>query len=199
VFAAGLPKAVALRTLDLDDRLPAVLLLSGGFGVGPTIELIRSFGREEPVCRLLVVAGANEKLRREAESLSKTIRTPLHVYGFVSNIHVMMDACDLVITKPGGLTTSEVLAKAKPLVIIDPIPGQEQRNCEHVLEAGAAARLFDVEDAYYKVRQLLADRSKLAQMSRNARRLGRPRAAADIVADILKRVSSSALDRAEGP
>ncbi len=187
VFQQGQSKANALQALGLPSDLPVVLLLGGGFGVGPTLELIRAFGQEEPVCRLVVVAGANAKLKAEAEALAATIRTPVVVHGFVSNIHVMMDACDLVISKPGGLTTSEVLAKGRPMLVINPIPGQEQRNCETVLEAGAAARLFEVEDAYFKVKSLLEDREHLARMSGQARRMGRPGAAAEIVADILAR------------
>jgi processive 1,2-diacylglycerol beta-glucosyltransferase len=187
VFERSQRKEDALRSLGLDSDFPVVLLLGGGFGIGPTLELIRSFGQEPPICRLLVVTGANEKLRKQAELLADAIRTPVNVYGFVSNIHVMMDASDLVISKPGGLTTSEVLAKGKPMLVIDPIPGQEQRNCEAVLEAGAAARLFEVEDAYYKVASLLNDRSRLMQMGSNARKMGRPHAAAAIVADILRR------------
>jgi processive 1,2-diacylglycerol beta-glucosyltransferase len=92
-----------------------------------------------------------------------------------------------VISKPGGLTTSEVLAKGRPMLVINPIPGQEQRNCETVLEAGAAARLFEVEDAYFKVKSLLEDRDRLDQMGIRAKRMGRPNAAAAIVADILAR------------
>jgi processive 1,2-diacylglycerol beta-glucosyltransferase len=187
VFQQGQSKADALKTLGLPDDLPVVLLLSGGFGVGPTLDLIRAFGQEEPVCRLVVVAGANEAMKHEAEALAATIRTPVVVHGFVSNIHVMMDACDLVISKPGGLTTSEVLAKGRPMLVINPIPGQEQRNCETVLEAGAAARLFEVEDAYYKVRSLLQDRELMDHMSRRAKRMGHPEAATAIVADILSR------------
>ncbi len=187
VFEKQQSKDEALQALGIDSDLPVVLLLGGGFGVGPTLELIRSFGQETPVCRLLVVTGANEKLRKQAEILAGTVSTPMTVYGLVSNIHVMMDACDLVITKPGGLTTSEVLAKGKPMLVIDPIPGQEQRNCEEVLEAGAAARLFEAEDACYKVASLLNDRPRLAQMECNARKIGKPRAAAAIVADILRR------------
>ena len=187
VFEKGQSKTEALKTLGLPADLPVVLLLSGGFGVGPALDLIRAFGQEEPVCRLVVIAGANEKMKQEAEALAATIRTPVVVHGFVSNIHVMMDACDLVISKPGGLTTSEVLAKGRPMLAINPIPGQEQRNCETVLEAGAAARLFEVEDAYFKVKSLLEDRERLAEMSRRAELLAHPDAATVIVADILAR------------
>jgi processive 1,2-diacylglycerol beta-glucosyltransferase len=187
VFQKSQSKAGALEALGLPDDLPVVLLLSGGFGVGPTLDLIRAFGQEEPVCRLVVVAGANAAMKREAEALAATIRTPVVVHGFVANIHVMMDACDLVISKPGGLTTSEVLAKGRPMLVINPIPGQEQRNCETVLEAGAAARLFEVEDAYFKVKSLLADRARLQHMGERARAMGHPGAAATIVADILSK------------
>lgn len=187
VFAETLSRQDALRALGLDSALPVVLLLTGGFGVGPAVELLRSFGDQEPVCQLVVVAGANEKLQRQAESVARTLRTPVRVYGFVNNIHTLMDASELIITKPGGLTTSEILAKGKPMLVIDPIPGQEQRNCEVVLEAGLAARLFDAEDAYFKVKALLEDRRRLADMASHAVRLGHPQAAMDIAADILRR------------
>lgn len=187
VFRQAQAKAEALKSLGIPGDLPVVLLLSGGFGVGPTLDLIRAFSQEEPVCRLVVVAGANAAMQREAEELARGSRTPVSVYGFVNNIHVMMDAADLVISKPGGLTTSEVLAKGRPLLVINPIPGQEQRNCETVLEAGAAARLFEVEDAYHKVRALLEDKERLTTMAARARQMGKPDAAAVIVRDILAR------------
>lgn len=187
VFATSEPKAVARRRLGLNPTLSTVLVLSGGFGVGPTTNLVRAF-RETPIDgQIIVVAGANEKLRRQAQAEASRSRTPTVVYGFVNNIHEMMDAADLVITKPGGLTSSEVLAKGIPMMIVDPIPGQEQRNCEYLLEAGAAVRLFDIEDAPHKVNRLLRDRSLLAEMRTRAVRTGRPDAAVTIVRDIVRR------------
>ncbi len=185
VFETCLSRTEALTRLDLPADLPAVLILSGGCGIGPTLELIRSFEREKPFCRLLVVAGSNEQLRHDAEELAARIETPVSVYGFVRNIDVMMDACELIVTKPGGLTSSEALAKSKPMLIVNPIPGQEQRNCEVLLESGAAARLFEVDDACHKIRTLLSDPPRLQRMSRSARDLSRPSAARTIAADIL--------------
>lgn len=192
VFSSSLPAAKAREKLGLRDPRPCVLLLSGGFGVGPTSDLITALGALPLGCRLLVVAGANEELKKQAEEAAARTRMPVTVFGFVNNIHELMDASDLVISKPGGLTTSEVLAKGKPLLIVDPIPGQEQRNCEYLLEAGAAARLFDIEDAGYKVQTLLSDPKRLARMSQCARRLGKPQAAADIVRNILRRARAPA-------
>jgi len=187
VFAKGLSKEAARKQLGFDPSQPAVLVLSGGFGVGPAVELIKSAGAAELNCRLLVVAGANEELKERAEAAARNSSTPVTVFGFVNNIHELMDASDLIISKPGGLTTSEVMAKGKPILIIDPIPGQEQRNCEHLLEAGAAARLFDVEDAGHKIQSLLSDKARLARMGRNALKIGHADAAVDVAGDILKR------------
>jgi processive 1,2-diacylglycerol beta-glucosyltransferase len=97
-----------------------------------------------------------------------------------------MDASDVIIGKPGGLTTSEVLAKAKPMIIIDPIPGQEQRNCEYLLESGAAVRLYEPEDAPFKAQTILEDPALRRRMQQKARRISHPNAATDIAKDILR-------------
>lgn len=190
-FESRLSPQAARRKLGADPRLATVLMLGGGFGVGPTVELIRAFREATVPCQLLVVAGANEKMRAEAEAAIREIGLRAKVYGFVTNIHELMDAADLVITKPGGLTSSEVLAKGKPMLIVDPIPGQEQRNCEHLLEAGAALRLYDVNDGPWKAAALLADPSRLQEMRRHAEAIARPAAARDIAEDVLKRLSTN--------
>lgn len=187
VFAKSEPAAQARRRLGLDPDLPAVLLLSGGFGVGPTAELISSFKDERPACQLLVVAGANVAMKARAELAAAGIRRPVKVFGFVNNMHELMDAADIVVSKPGGLTTSELLTKGKPLVIVDPIPGQEQRNAEYLMEAGAGVRLYDVADAPFRVAELLETPGRLDAMRRSAAAIGHPNAAIDIVQDLLKR------------
>jgi len=186
-FARSEPPEAPRRKLGLRPDLPALLLLSGGCGVGPACELIASLRELTHPCQLLVVAGNNAKLKAEAKAAAATLRIPSTVYGFVNNMHELMDAADIVISKPGGLTSSEVLAKGKPLIVIDPIPGQEQRNCEYLLEASAALRHFEVEDAPYKIESLLADAPRRVRMAQNARALGRPQAAAEIVADVVRR------------
>ena len=187
VFGRSETQRDARRRLGLDAGLPAVLVISGGFGVGPTADLLLSFQDSRSDCQIIVVAGRNETMKGEAEAAARKLPMPVKVYGFVNNVHELMDAADVIVSKPGGLTSSEVLAKGKPLVIVDPIPGQEQRNCEYLLESGAAVRLFDVEDASHKIRSLLGDTARLASMARSAKRLGRPGAATDIVANILER------------
>jgi len=186
VFSQSETPETARHNIGIAENIPTVLLLSGGFGVGPTADLIRSFGQVSVNCQLLVVAGANEKLKKEAIAAADGLKIPVKVFGFVNNIHEMMDASDVIISKPGGLTTSEVLAKGKPMIVIDPIPGQEQRNCEYLLEAGAAMRLYEPEDAPYKVQALLADPARLARMRRNAVKIGHPFAAREIAKDVVE-------------
>jgi processive 1,2-diacylglycerol beta-glucosyltransferase len=89
-------------------------------------------------------------------------------------------AADLVVSKPGGLTTSETLARGAAMVIIDPIPGQETRNSDFLLENGAAIKVNNLGALAHKIERLLADPPKLEQLKANARRLGRPRAAFDV-------------------
>ena len=96
-----------------------------------------------------------------------------------------MTASDLVLGKPGGLTTSEALAKGLVFVIVNPIPGQEERNSDHLLEGGVAIRCNNLPTLSYKLDRLLADPKRFASMQTNAQRMGRPNAAAEIVEQLI--------------
>lgn len=185
VFAVSQPVVAARSKLGLRSDMPVVLVLCGGFGVGPVIDLMKTFRGELLAAQVVVIAGRNAALREEAEAIARTVSMPMRVEGFVTNMHLWLNASDLVVSKPGGLTTAEALAMGKPMVIVDPIPGQEQRNAEMLLEEGAAVRLFEAADASWKIGSLLNDPARLALLSANARRLGRPSATADIVAAVL--------------
>jgi len=188
IFSQSMSSEEAKARLGLDRNLPAILILGGGFGVGPTAQLLGSFINVGAQCQIMVVAGKNQEMQRNAEAIGQTLQCPVKVFGFVNNIHELMDASDLIISKPGGLTSCEVLAKKKPLAIIDPIPGQEQRNCEYLLEIGAAVRLYDIDDAPYKIRELLNDKGRMQQMANNAGKAARPNASLDIIKDVIASV-----------
>ena len=142
---------------------------------------------EPPPCQLLVVAGKSPELEQAAQQAVAGSALTATVYGFVSNVHELMDAADVIISKPGGLSTAEALAKGRPMMIVEPIPGQEQRNAEWLLENGAAVRLHEAVDTSWKLGTLLADPARLAALAENAAKLGRPTAAADILADVVRR------------
>jgi processive 1,2-diacylglycerol beta-glucosyltransferase len=103
-------------------------------------------------------------------------------------MHELMAVADILLTKPGGLTSSEALAMGKPLFIINPIPGQEAANSDFLLERGAAAKVNRVEDLPFRLQQLLGSK-KLAEMARAAKALGRPKAAEAICNAVVNRLS----------
>ena len=187
-FSRRCPPSEGRRLLGLRSDLPLALVLSGGYGVGPTVALLQACAIEPPPCQFLVVAGHNPKLERAARKAVAGTRLVVAIYGFVDNIDAFMDAADLVIGKSGGLTTAEALSKGRPMLIVDPIPGQEQRNAEWLLEGGAAMRLHEVADAPWKIRSLFNDPAQLDAMTVCATVLGRPGAANDILADVHARI-----------
>jgi processive 1,2-diacylglycerol beta-glucosyltransferase len=183
------PKSVR-RTLGLRDDLPVVLALSGGFGMGPLAKILAELDKVDRPFQTLVVTGRNEELRRELAAQDR--RHPTRVLGYASNMHELMSVADLIISKPGGLTTSELLAMGKPLFIVNPIPGQEAANSDFLLEHGAAAKANRVEDLPYRIEQLLGTR-KLAEMAKVAKALGRPDAAREICEAVVERLAKPCL------
>jgi processive 1,2-diacylglycerol beta-glucosyltransferase len=172
--------------LGLNPDLPGILILAGGFGTGPLAEVLQEIDRCSLPVQALVVCGKNEPLRKKLAAMK--CRIPIQVFGFVHNMHELMAASDLVITKPGGLTTSEALALGKPLLIFRPIPGQEAANSDFLLQQGAAMKANRAADLPYCLEQALQP-DQLAKMSRQARRLGRPQAAQTICQTVLDQLA----------
>jgi processive 1,2-diacylglycerol beta-glucosyltransferase len=181
------PKAVR-KSMGLRDDLPILLVPSGGFGMGPVAEILSELDRVSTAFQTVVVTGRNEELRRELAAQDR--KHPTQVLGYASNMHELMAISDLIITKPGGLTTSEALAMGKPLFIINPIPGQEAANSDFLLERGAAAKVNRVEDLPFRLENLLGTK-KLTDMARAAKALGRPEAAAAVCKEVVRRIQDS--------
>ena len=177
------PETVRLR-YGLREDLPVVLLLGGGFGMGPVTEILEVIDPMAKPLQILVVAGRNEALRREVASTQH--HQSVTTLGFVTNMNELMSVSELIITKPGGLTASEALALGKPLFIYNPIPGQEAANSDFLLEHGAATKVNRLEDIPPRLGQLLGS-EKLKEMARAAKALGRPQAARDICREIKRR------------
>jgi processive 1,2-diacylglycerol beta-glucosyltransferase len=182
----------AIRTeFSFRKSIPTLLVLGGGFGMGPVREILGELDKIDRSLQVIVVCGKNEKLRKQIAAEPKKHAT--QVLGFTTNMQELMAASDLILTKPGGLTASEALALGKPLVILNPIPGQEAANSDFLLEEGAAVKVNCVEDLPFKITQLL-DSKELAAMSRAARQLGRPNAAIAICSAVLERVAPASLE-----
>jgi processive 1,2-diacylglycerol beta-glucosyltransferase len=169
----------------LRDDQPVILLLGGGFGWGPISETLAELDKISTRFQTVVVCGRNAELRREVAAQDR--KHPTHVLGFVSNMNELMAVSDLVITKPGGLTTSEAMASNLPMVIVNPIPGQEAANSDFLLQAGAAIKVNRVEEMSHRIEQLLTSK-KLATMAKAAKAIGKPTAAANVCEEVLRRV-----------
>lgn len=171
------------------DR-PVILQLAGGFGVGPVKELTKSLLAIERPVELVVVAGRNAKLKAQLERGLEAGRHRVQVLGFTDQIDELMAAADVVVSKPGGLTTSEVLARGAAMVIVNPIPGQEGRNSDFLLESGAAIKVNNPATLSYKVAALLDDEPRLRQLRECAAKAGRPRAAYAVAEEGLRLIGA---------
>ena len=185
VFGEPREQAACAAEFGLDPRKTTLLMMSGGAGVGGIGTLAERLLRLEGDFQLVALAGRNETLLKELQRLSACYPGRLFPMGFTRVIERMMAASDLAITKPGGLTTSECLAVGLPMIVVSPIPGQEERNADFLLENGAAMKACDAGALAWRVSALLNDRSRLADMRDNALRLGRAGAARDVLAFVL--------------
>jgi processive 1,2-diacylglycerol beta-glucosyltransferase len=194
LFAKPVNKSEARKHLGLDAGATMVLISAGGYGIGPVQQLVKDLLALERPWQIVAIAGKSEKTRKHLEELAKTggklpSGSPrLCPVGFTTEMDKYMAAADLMVGKAGGLTTSEALARGLPMALIEPIPGQEERNADHLLEAGAAIRCNNLPAAAWKISALLDDAARLEKMRYAAKSLGRPRAAADIAEDALRLV-----------
>jgi processive 1,2-diacylglycerol beta-glucosyltransferase len=185
IFAEPKDKRAMRRKHGLDEDRLTILVSAGGFGVGPVGHLIATLARLEHPARVVAVCGRNEALKNQLSEAVRKFprRSPVSftLVGFTTDMDELMAAADLFVGKPGGLTTSEALAKGLPMVVINPIPGQEERNSDHLLEEGVAIRCNNLPALAFKIDSLLDTPGKLARMADNARAMGRPVAAFAVV------------------
>ncbi|MEN6495220.1 MAG: glycosyltransferase [Thermoguttaceae bacterium] len=176
-FSQPKDRCECLASQGLEGKRPVVLQLAGGFGVGPVEQLFASLLALDVPLELVVVAGRNEELKARLEKIVPPAQHRVKVLGFTTQMDELMAVADLVVSKPGGLTTSETLARGAAMVVVNPIPGQESRNSDYLLENGAAVKINNLATLPYKLTQLLRDPQRLAGLKANARRLGKPQAA----------------------
>lgn len=185
VFGVDRPKRAARTALGLDPDRTTILVSAGGFGVGPVETLVKAVQEVRHPVQVVVICGRNAQLERKLNGLSG-IKHPMKIVGFTNEMDAWMSASDLLVGKAGGLTSTEALARGLVLVIVNPIPGQEERNSDHFLEEGVAIRCNNLPALAYKIDSLLDDAERFARMRENVRRTARPRAASDIVSIVMK-------------
>jgi processive 1,2-diacylglycerol beta-glucosyltransferase len=187
VFAQAPARVICASEFGLDPSILTIILMAGGAGLGHLEQLAAQllqmrFDQEdgELPFQLIVLSGKNTKALQALQNLALTYPQRLFPIGFTSQVERLMACADLIITKPGGLTTSECLAMALPMIVNAPIPGQEERNADYVMEQGAALKAIDSLALEFRIRELIAHPQRLNNMREQARRLGQPHAAQSV-------------------
>lgn len=169
-----------MRRINLNPETTTVLIMGGGHGLGPIKEIMSSLERVSAELQEIIVAGINKKLYNSLVKEVKKMRKKIMLLGFVDNINELMSVSDIIITKPGGITAAEALAKKLPMIIVKPIPGQEANNTAYLTEKGAAIKIDDPEHINLTIEELLKDRGKLDRMRESAGLISKPNSSADI-------------------
>lgn len=201
IFITGIPisnrfslkynKVDIKKEFNLDSEKKVILLFGGGeFGLGreQTIEVLKAFIDNIGNMQIVAISGKNEKMKEEFNNIVKEKKAEklVKVLDYTNQVPELMSISDLVVTKPGGLTTSESLASELPIVVINPIPGQEEENAEFLVNSGVAIWLKKDENISEKIHNLLSDESKLNEMKKNAKILAKKDATKNICKIIME-------------
>ena len=181
-FSRRKDKKEARKELGLEDK-DTVLVMSGSMGFGNVLEEIKELDRLNLDYQIVTICGNNKKLKSQIDKLE--MKKTIYNYGYVNNVDIFMDAADCIVTKPGGLTTSEALAKGLPMIMNNPVPGQEDRNVEFLLNAGAAMKVsktFPIDDAIYN---LFINKERRKNLDGSIKSLQKPDSTMDLVSFII--------------
>lgn len=176
-FARKGDKAAARAELGIEDKKTALVMMgSMGFGnIKKTIEDMCDYGADY---QIICVCGSNAKAKAAIDGAE--FKKTVYNYGFVDNVDVMMDAADFIVSKPGGLTTSEAFAKGLPMIVMNPLPGQEDRNTDFLVNSGAVIVVnerYTISDA---INQLLGCDWREEHMRESVRHIGKPHATEEL-------------------
>jgi processive 1,2-diacylglycerol beta-glucosyltransferase len=186
IFGQRLDRRECARALGLDPERSTVLLMGGGAGLGSLDRIATRLLALDADIQLIVLAGKNANTLAALRALEPSWQGRLVAHGYTDRIESLMACADVAVTKPGGLTTSECLAIGLPMILNAPIPGQEERNADFLLEQGVALKANDATTLEYRIRYLLQHPEKLADMRRRALALGRPQAARQVLDAVLQ-------------
>lgn len=170
VFVTGIPideifylendKSEMRKKLCFSNDMPLILVMGGGLGLGNIRKAVKVIQKYDEL-QIAVICGTNKNLK---EKLDEIVRENVKVFGHIDNVHEFMDASDILITKSGGLTVTEAITKRLPMIVFDPIPGQEERNLEFLLRKKIAVRVKKIDRLDKKLIDLLNNKEKLDDM-----------------------------------
>ncbi len=182
-FSEALNHEEIVDKLELKNK-KTFLVMGGGLGLGSIIRIVKELDVVLNDVQIIAVAGRNEKLELSLRSIKSL--NDLIIYGFIPNMHEVMEVSDFIISKPGGVTCAELLAKEKPLIIFSPLPGQESDNADFLLNYGVAVRASNINKIPYLINNILSLDVKLNCMKTISSFLKKPNSTTEIVDFIIK-------------
>jgi processive 1,2-diacylglycerol beta-glucosyltransferase len=181
-----LPRDELRAALGLPRDGKVVLMMGGGLGIGPLDRMIRALGRVDVPLSGAIIVGRNARLEKRVRAIAEQTDYPLRVFGFVDNVYDYMHASDVLLSKPGGLTSSEALSAELPMVLVQPLPGQEERNTRYLVARRAAIRARGERQVAQAVREVLTSDERRERLGVQIAALRRPGAARAVAARILE-------------
>jgi len=184
-FTQTLDKGELRRKLGLSSAF-TVLVMGGGQGLGPIASIVKTLDNAEGNFQVIVVCGTNKKVYNHLAKISYAFRKKIILLGYCDNVNELMSVADVIVSKPGGVTTAEALTKGLPMIIVNPLPGQELNNTRYLTQKAAALEVDDPADIGKAVCELYESPEKLSELSAAALAISRPNAAIDIAKLLLE-------------
>ncbi len=190
VFATGIPvlskftkplnKCEIFKELDFNENTFTVLFFPGGeYGLAKNNDIFKSLLRIKNI-QIIAVTGRNEKLKKSFEKLASRSKKKVQILGYTDKIPDLLNISDIVITKTGGLTTTECIISHTPIVVCSPLPGQEEHNSNYVLNNGLGFRIFDNSNKLLTLKSIIKNKDRIEQIKQMGQLLAKPNAARDI-------------------
>ncbi|MDP3980154.1 MAG: glycosyltransferase [Chlamydiota bacterium] len=188
VFNRTLDKTLLKKQMGLPENLPVILIMGGGQCLIPVKDILDGLAKIRMPHRIIVVTGTNKSLFGSMMHYKQKHCPSMHVFAYVHEIDKLMEVSDLLISKPGGLSSSEAMVKDLPMLIYRPLPGQESKNADFLTKNGVALRAEEISEITDKVEMLFKDNVLLKSLKDKILLMKRPDAASDIAKVILHQV-----------
>jgi len=179
-FNAPIDKTKIHSKLGLNPDLKTVLIMGGGQGLGPIKTIVKALEKAQCDFQEVIVTGTNKKLYKSLKNRLKKSKRTIRLLKYVDYINELMAIANVIVTKPGGITTSEALSKKLPMLILRPIPGQEESNTVYLTQKKAAIRITKPKEITHLIEDLFTNTHKLKAMAEAAGQLSKPHASMDI-------------------
>lgn len=186
MFGHSYNKNKLLKRIGFSNHTKVILIMGGGAGIFPIVDVMKELNKCKTWLQIIIVTGKNKNLYDKIQKIKPHCKHRMKVFGFVDNVHELMAMSDLLISKAGGLTLSEALCSALPMLIYKPIPGQEEENTRFLLKKKVAIKINKISNLEKIIDKIFRiDSNVLDNMKINAKRLSRPHAAENIAECIL--------------